>query len=88
MYPNPYIEPIYFDSCAFDGGNNSEQEASLEARRIITSDEIGVEILHSVWNEIEFPNTPAEVKAEEIKSRFSANIICSSSDLILQLPNF
>jgi hypothetical protein len=34
MSPNPFYQPVYFDSCAFDGGDESEQQASIEAREL------------------------------------------------------
>ncbi len=34
MSPNPFYLPVYFDSCAFDGGDESEQQASIEAREL------------------------------------------------------
>lgn len=29
--PDPFYNPVYFDSCAFDGGGETEEQASLEA---------------------------------------------------------
>ncbi|MCL1126948.1 hypothetical protein [Shewanella surugensis] len=66
MNPDPFYGNVYFDSCAFDGGNEVEQEASLKARELFEDNERYVEILHSVAKEIDFPNTPQWVKSESV----------------------
>jgi hypothetical protein len=64
LNPDPFYGSVYFDSCAFDGGNVLEQEASLKARELFEGNERYIEILHSVVKEIDFPNTPQWVKSE------------------------
>jgi len=62
--PNPFYGNVFFDSCAFDGGNEEEQAASNEARTLFEDKGGNILILHSVQKEIEFPNTPQPVKDE------------------------
>lgn len=62
--PNPFYGNVFFDSCAFDGGNEEEQAASNEARTLFENKGGNILILHSVQKEIEFPNTPQSVKDE------------------------
>lgn len=62
MPPNPFYQPVYFDSCAFDGGDENEQKASIEAREIFEVNGGNINIVHSVMKEIEYPNTPQWVK--------------------------
>ncbi len=62
MSPNPFYAPVYFDSCAFDGGDESEQQASIEARELFEENGGNINIVHSVMKEIEYPNTPQWVK--------------------------
>lgn len=62
--PDPFYNPVYFDSCAFDGGSEQEQAASIEARTLFTENGGDIKIVHSVKKEIEFPNTPQWVKDE------------------------
>lgn len=60
--PDPFFGSVYFDSCAFDGGNEQEQHASKEARALYFSNGSEIKIVHSVKKEIDFPNTPQSVK--------------------------
>lgn len=62
MLPNPFYQPVYFDSCAFDGGDESEQQASVQGRVLLEENGGTINILHSVRKEIDFPNTPQWVK--------------------------
>lgn len=64
MFPNPFIAPIFFDSCAFDGGSFVEQNSSIEARAIVEQRGAGIELVHSVLKEIEYPNTPQNLRDE------------------------
>ena len=61
-FPNPFYVGVYFDSCAFDGGSEYEQLASVEARDLLEANGGQIIVLHSVAKEIEFPNTPQRVK--------------------------
>lgn len=62
MATNPFLQPVYFDSCAFDGGDESEQKASVEARALFEKHGGRFNILHSVKKEIDYPTTPQWVK--------------------------
>ncbi len=62
MLPNPLYHPVYYDSCAFDGGEKTEQEASIKARGLFEKNGGNIKIVHSVMKEIEFPHTPQWVK--------------------------
>lgn len=62
MNPNPFYGNVYFDSCAFDGGDEQEQAASIESRELYEEHGHGVEIVHSVAKEIDYPSTPQWVK--------------------------
>ena len=68
MSTNPFYHQVYFDSCAFDGGNESEQKASLEVRKIFKDNGGNVNIVHSVVKEIEYPNTPQWVQDIAVQS--------------------
>jgi hypothetical protein len=74
MSCNPFYPPVYFDSCAFDGGNISEQQASIEARVLIEGDDGIINIVHSVMKEIEYPNTPQWVKEIAKNSIFTIEV--------------
>jgi len=56
--PNPFLQPVYFDSCAFDGGDTTEQQASIEARMVFEVNDGTINILHSVQKEINYPANP------------------------------
>ncbi len=56
------LSPVFFDSCAFDGGDISEQAASNEIRSLCDKHGGLINILHSVQKEIDYPNTPRSVK--------------------------
>ncbi len=62
MPPNPFLAPVFFDSCAFDGGDRRAQQASIEARTLFEENSGMINILHSIRKEIEYPNTPQWVK--------------------------
>ena len=62
--PDPFYNPAYFDSCAFDGGNEQEQLDSKEARALLKEKECDILLLHSVKKEIDYPQTPQWVKDE------------------------
>lgn len=62
--PNPFYNPVYFDSCAFDGGSEEEQAASIEARALFKEKGGDIKIVHSIKKEIDYPNTPQWVKDE------------------------
>ena len=59
---NPFNQPVYFDSCAFDGGDEREQHASIKARKIFEENGGIINIVHSVMEEIEDSYTPQSVK--------------------------
>jgi len=56
------ISPAFFDSCAFDGGDFSEQEASNKIRDLFDKHRGIINILHSVQKEINYENTPPWVR--------------------------
>lgn len=62
MATNPFLQPIFFDSCAFDGGDQTEQSASVEARTLFEQHGGIINMLHSVQKEIDYPATPQWVK--------------------------
>ena len=62
MFPDPFYQPVYFDSCAFDGGNEKEQQASIKARKLFEKKGGDIKIVHSVMKEIEYNSTPQWVK--------------------------
>ncbi len=74
MSPNPFYQPVYFDSCAFDGGDESEQQASIEARELFEENGGNINIVHSVMKEIEYPNTPQWVKDIANNSIFTIEV--------------
>lgn len=52
------ISPVFFDSCAFDGGDISEQRASFEVRELFDVHGGEINILHSVQKELNYQKTP------------------------------
>ena len=62
MTPSPFLQPVYFDSCAFDGGDSNEQAASIETRGLLEKNGGRINVLHSVQKEIDYPATPQWVK--------------------------
>jgi hypothetical protein len=62
MLLSPFYQPVYFDSCAFDGGSEDQQKFSVEARDLFQGHGGIINIVHSVMKEIEYPNTPQWVK--------------------------
>ena len=60
--PGSMISPAFFDSCAFDGGDEDEQHASQEVRRLLDEHGGEIVILHSVEKEIHYKKTPRWVK--------------------------
>jgi len=55
------ISPVFFDSCAFDGGDIGEQRASIEIRDLFDVHDGEFIILHSVQKELNFQKTPCWV---------------------------
>lgn len=66
---NPYDNFIFFDSCAFDGGDLSEQKASEKAREILQMNGKKVMLMHSVDSEIRNPTTPDWIQEIALSSR-------------------
>ena len=62
MAPNPLLRPVFFDSCAHDGGDKIEQAASNKARELFEQHGRKINILHSVEKEINHPATPQWIK--------------------------
>lgn len=62
MLPNPFYQSVYFDSCAFDGGDEAEQHASIEVMELFEKNEGRINLVHSVKKEIDFSKTPQWVK--------------------------
>ncbi len=56
------LSPVFFDSCAFDGGDIDEQRASNEIRNLFFIHSGRINVLHSVQKEINYPKTPQWVK--------------------------
>jgi ribosomal protein S8 len=80
MSPNPFYHPVYFDSCAFDGGDESERQASIEARELFEENGGNINIVHSVMKEIEYPNTPQWVKDIANNSIFTIEVQLTSQE--------
>ncbi|WP_299589607.1 hypothetical protein [uncultured Microbulbifer sp.] len=66
---NPYDNFIFYDSCAFDGGDIAEQEASEKARNILDAQKKRIMLMHSVVDEIRNPSTPKWLQEREPRSR-------------------
>jgi predicted DNA-binding protein (UPF0278 family) len=66
---NPYDDYVFFDSCAFDGGDVNDQLASKEAREVLEKNKKKVMLMHSVVSEIRNLNTPDWIQEIEPKSR-------------------
>ena len=75
MSPNPFYQPVYFDSCAFDGGDELEQQASIEARELFEENGGNINIVHSVMKEIEYPNTQCVTPPAFGSSRLSSEAL-------------
>ncbi len=80
MNVNPYDDFIFFDSCAFDGGDFHEREASERARRILKKNGKKVMLMHSVVSEIRNPHTPNWIKEIEPKSRQTVRLNLTDSE--------
>ena len=74
MAVNPFYQPVYFDSCAFDGGSEAEQVASVNARELFEGNDGIINIVHSVMKEIDYPNTPQWVKDIVNESIFTIEV--------------
>ncbi len=68
MKPNPFDEFIFYDSCAFDGGDLKQQEASLKVQKILESNKVKIILMHSVVSEIKNSKTPEWIRRKEIRS--------------------
>ncbi|WP_444997500.1 type II toxin-antitoxin system VapC family toxin [Aliikangiella sp. IMCC44359] len=66
---NPYDNFVFFDSCAFDGGGDQEEKASIEAREILHKNKKKVMLMYSVVSEIRNQNMPDWIQEIEPKSR-------------------
>jgi predicted DNA-binding protein (UPF0278 family) len=78
---NPYDDFIFFDSCAFDGGNLHEQDASNKARRILEMNGKRVTLMHSVVSEIRHPNTPHWLQKIEPESFQTVRLNLSDQEM-------
>ncbi len=63
-YPDPNLTSTFLDSCAFEPKVSPEHEATQRIRALWQSGEIQLILVHSVKKEVDFPNTPSEVKRE------------------------
>lgn len=81
MFLDPFKSNIYFDSCAFDGGPQEEQNSSIECRQILEQSGNKIQILHSVQEEIDYPETPIWVKREAMSSVFTKKTTLEPDDL-------
>ncbi|MEI6729971.1 MAG: hypothetical protein WCL30_01825 [Pseudomonadota bacterium] len=61
--PDPYIVPIFFDSCAFDPSDSQENEASYELKNNTRFD---ISISGSVKKEMLNPNAPFDIRNQAI----------------------
>lgn len=68
MKPNPFDNFIFYDSCAFDGGDLKQQEASLKVQKILESKGTKIILMHSVAGEIKNSKTPEWIREKEIRS--------------------
>ena len=81
MFLKPFKSNIYFDSCAFDGGSQEEQNSSIECRQILEQSGNKIQILHSVQNDIDYPKTPSWVKREAMSSVFTKETALEADEL-------
>lgn len=81
MFLDPFKSNIYFDSCAFDGGSQEEQNSSIECRQILEQSGNKTQILHSVQKEIDYPKTPSWVKREAMSSVFTKETALEADEL-------
>jgi predicted nucleic acid-binding protein len=87
MNPNPFYGNVYFDSCAFDGGNEQEKNASIRSRELYGESGREVEIVHSVAKEIDYPKTPQWVKgiAEDSISTIEVELTVSEREQLADI---
>lgn len=57
----------FFDSCAFDGGFPQESGAAKKVLELLEQESSGVQLVHSVLKEIDYPRTPQKVKAAALQ---------------------
>ena len=74
LNPDPFYGNVYFDSCAFDGGSEDEQAASIEARDLFQEHGRNIEFVHSVAKEIDYQNTPQWVKDEALELIYTIEV--------------
>ncbi|WP_099608345.1 type II toxin-antitoxin system VapC family toxin [Vibrio coralliilyticus] len=77
---NPYDNFVFFDSCAFDGGDLEMQEASTKARRLLEKNKKKVMLMHSVVDEVRNPHTPDWIQDLEPSSRKTVKLNLTSSE--------
>ena len=78
---NPYDDFIFFDSCAFNGGNSCEKDASEKACSILEKNGKKVMLMHSVVSEIKNPNTPNSIQAIVPESRQTAPLPLTDAEI-------
>ncbi|MCP4990664.1 MAG: hypothetical protein GY928_32865 [Colwellia sp.] len=79
---NPYEDLIFFDSCAFDGGDLEQQGASIKALEILDGKREKVILMHSVVSEIRNPNTPDWLKDRERRSMQTVRLNLTNEEQI------
>ena len=77
---NPFEDLIFFDSCAFDGGDKSQQDASRKAREILEAKGEKIILMHSVVSEIRNPKTPVWLQEKERRSRQTVKLNLTESE--------
>lgn len=78
---NPYDDFIFFDSCAFDGGDFEDQQASQRARDLLERNNKKIMLMHSVVSEIRNPKTPGWIQELEPRSRQTVKLNLTSTEM-------
>jgi hypothetical protein len=78
---NPYDDFIFFDSCAFDGGDFEDQRASQRARDLLEKKKKKVMLMHSVVSEIRNPGTPGWIQEIESRSRQTVKLNLTTAEM-------
>lgn len=80
--PDPFYGGVYYDSCAFDGGDLQEQKASYEIRELFKKLDRPLHIVHSVAKEIYFHKTPQLVKDEALNMLQTLEVKLTEQEVI------
>ncbi len=81
-YLDPHRANNFLDSCAFDPGDATEDEAARRIRALANDGKVNLILTHSTQKEIDHRNTPPDVKREASAMLFTLETSLTPPELV------